>query len=256
MIVLGGGAVGECVSNPCAVDQLWTGEVCLEMYGVEGCNGMGQMMVYNVTGGVQCGCDDGWTSVEGVCVQHSTQGWCSAGEILVQSPNTQYCSGTHPCVEYQTCDQFMSDLDTLKWYKQESDNYKAGVSRLSGQVCDNIRQHVCCQETQVLTDSLQLTEVLHLIHKYHRLNLSCSPSPCNSTSLPWPGRQGCFPLSGPGPSEDCQLVLVIENQQEVVKCMKPDLDITIRNVPMAYSHKCAQGRIWSRFRGRCVKNFF
>ena len=48
----------------------------------------------------------------------------------------------------------------------------------------------------------------------------------------------------------------MEEQKEMVKCVEEDMDISIRNVPMAYSHKCSRGRIWSRFRRRCVKNFF
>ena len=50
------------------------------------------------------------------------------------------------------------------------------------------------------------------------------------------------------------LDLVKKEQEEVVMCVKGD--IGTRNVPMAYSHKCSQGRVWSRFRARCVKNFF
>ena len=73
MIVLGSEGMGECVRNPCSEDQLWTGEQCVEMYGQEGCNGRGEMRLYNVTGGIECKCEDGWGRLggEGVSYQHS-----------------------------------------------------------------------------------------------------------------------------------------------------------------------------------------
>eukprot|EP00092_Neocalanus_flemingeri_P021246 GFUD01023021.1.p1 GENE.GFUD01023021.1~~GFUD01023021.1.p1 ORF type:complete len:193 (-),score=55.62 GFUD01023021.1:519-1097(-) len=192
-----------------------------------------------------------------MCHQHSTQGPCKQGDLVLEADNTEYCGEEASCVHHRSCQHFLSDLARLAG--EQPLQYQAGVARLSAQVCSRQLQYVCCQTRQTLTDTLQLPEILYLLARHHRLHLSCSPSPCTPSaplSLPWPGRQGCFPLSGPGPSQDCVLDLVKEEQQEVVRCVKEDMDIAIRNVPMAYSHKCSQGRIWSRFRARCVKNFF
>jgi len=257
MIVLGSEGMGECVRNPCSEDQLWTGEQCVEMYGQEGCNGRGEMRLYNVTGGIECKCEDGWGRLggEGVCYQHSTQGPCKQGEMVLQPEKEKYCEEDAGCVHHRSCPSFMSDLAVLGQYKNQPQMYQSGVARLSAQVCSKRLLHVCCKMKQTLTDPLQQREILSQLARQHRPLFSCSSSPCTFSTVPWPDRQGCYPLSGPTPP-DCILEIIKEEQQEVVKCEKEIFDITIRNVPMAYSHKCSKGRIWSRFRSRCVKNFF
>ena len=152
-MVLGSEGVGECVENPCAEDQLWTGENCTEMYGQEGCDGRGERMLYNVTGGVECVCEEGWGRVEGegVCQQHSTQGPCNQSEMLLESDKAGYCGQEASCVHHLSCPSFMSDLTMLAEDREQPLQYQAGVARLSAQVCSRQLQHVCCQAGQTLT---------------------------------------------------------------------------------------------------------
>ena len=147
MMVLGKEGMGECMANPCDEDLLWTGEECVEMYKQEGCEGRGERMLYNVTGGLECGCEDGWGRVGGVCHQHSTQGPCDQGDLLLESDQPENCQ----CVHHLSCPSFMSDLGTLSKYKGQELQYQAGVARLSAQVCSQQLQHVCCQTGQILS---------------------------------------------------------------------------------------------------------
>ena len=149
MMVLGREGMGECVKNPCAEDMLWTGELCVEMYRQDGCAGRGERMLYNVKGGVECGCEEGWGRVGGGCHQHSTQGPFTEGYLLRESDRPEYCQ----CVHHQSCPSFMSDLSTLGKYRGQVVEYKAGVARLSAQVCSSHvqLQQVCCAADQTLT---------------------------------------------------------------------------------------------------------
>ena len=133
------------MGNPCEEDMLWTGEKCVEMYGQERCGERGKRMLYNVTGGVECGCEDGWGRVEGVCHQHSTKGSCKQGDLLLESDTPEDCQ----CVHHLSCPSFMSDLSTLS--RRQTLQYQAGVARLSAQVCRQQLQHVCCQADQTLS---------------------------------------------------------------------------------------------------------
>jgi hypothetical protein len=184
MMVLGSEGMGDCVGNPCAEDMLWTGEGCVEMYGQEGCGGRGERMLYNMTGGVECGCEDGWGWVGGVCHQHSTQGPCKQGDLLLESDMAEDCQ----CIHHLSCPSFMSDLSTLSVYRGQALQYQAGVARLSAQVCRQQLQHVCCQAEQTLSGNYhtcitpaQHTDSRSIIIKYKILKsiicLLFSPPP-------------------------------------------------------------------------------
>jgi len=71
--------------------------------------------------------------------------------------------------------------------------------------------------------------------------------------IPWPGKEQCVRLSeeSTGRSE-CPELMIDEEANEVV-CASV---LGVRNVPGAYSHRCGRGRIYSRYRGRCVYTFF
>ena len=150
MMVLGREGVGECVVNHCIgeieEDMVWTGEKCIEMYKQPGCNGTGERMAYNLTGGVECVCEEGWDRIDGVCYQHSTHGPCDNTELVLQSENPDHCN----CTDHLSCRSFMKDLASLSLFTRHSNKYKAGVARLQANVCSKPLQKVCCSDTQIL----------------------------------------------------------------------------------------------------------
>ena len=239
MVVLGREGVGECVGNPCAEQQLlWTGEECVDMFGQEGCGGRGERLLYNVTGGVECGCEEGWGRVGGggVCHQHSTQGPCKQGDMVLESDNASYCGEEASCVHHQSCPIFLSDMSILSQYTMQTLQYQTGVARLSAQVCSKQLLHVCCQTRQTLTDTLQLSEILHMLARHHRTHMACYPSP------------------GHGQQQDTDMDITVRYVAHFTMGYY-NHNYIIRRVPLV-SHKCAQGKIWSKFRRRCVKSFF
>ena len=60
-----------------------------------------------------------------------------------------------------------------------------------------------------------------------------------------------FPQESAKGRSECETLSLDENRGEV------DCDpLVLRNVVGAYSHKCGRGRIWSRYRTKCVRKFF
>jgi len=253
LAVLNQNGVVACEQFKCgSKDLLWNGEICTEMFNQKGCDGPGEMMLYNITGGIECGCEEGWGMIEGRCYQHSTQGPCKEGELLINSGVPIECD----CMHYLSCPNFVTSVNSLDKTNKQALTYRLGVERLTAQVCNVQQQHVCCNSLFELRENLNFSEVLQLLNRYHRKPLTCTANPCSPSTVPWPNRSDCLQLETPTSEDECVLMLKEENGKETVKCEKYEFDIAIRNVPMAYKHKCSRGRIWSRFRKRCVKNFF
>ena len=60
-----------------------------------------------------------------------------------------------------------------------------------------------------------------------------------------------FPQESAKGRSECETLSLDESSGEV------DCDpLVLRNVVGAYSHKCGRGRIWSRYRTKCVRKFF
>ena len=154
MMVLGREGVGECVVNHCMgekEDLVWTGEECVEMYKQAGCSGRGERMVYNITGGVECVCEEGWGRVGDGCYQHSSPGPCNHTQLVLQSDMPEYCQ----CTNHLSCPSFMSDLSTLSTFTRHSTQYMAGVARLQAMVCSKPLQQVCCPDNQILAGNFK-----------------------------------------------------------------------------------------------------
>ena len=144
---------GVCKENPCEDDLLWTGEKCVDMYGERGCNKRGQRLLYNLTGGVECDCEEGWGKIKGVndCYPYATKGSCDPGHLLLKANNQEHCN----CIHHQSCPSFMEDLRTLSQLNRSSVFYKEGVARLKGQKCGN-QLNVCCREKGILSGKKNL----------------------------------------------------------------------------------------------------
>jgi len=93
---------------------------------------------------------------------------------------------------------------------------------------------------------------------YGKISLECSKNICPVGTLPWSERPGeCIKVSNYASKGRSSCSLFLEKNdlgEEVLSC---DLeDISFRNVPGSFRHKCRRGRIWSIFRRKCVSKFF
>jgi len=247
-----------CLLQKCEdVDLIWdeTEERCVELYGREGCDQKAERLLFTMTGGTQCGCEEGWRrSEDGQCQQAGTRGPCEEGELLQQTDLSPGCR----CQHWSNCQTFTQDASLLAGLREAGGlHYRAGVERLAGQVCDKQEEKVCCQHSQVLTQPLGLTELLLTLNSFYQRGVECATNNCPSGQIPWPARPGlCFSYkaSKQRSGGDCRLVLT---ETEEVDCLSEELQLlSTRNVPGAFSSKCGRGRIWSRYRSRCVGLFF
>lgn len=236
----------RCAEFPdCPGDQVWDGAQCADLE----CDPR-ETPSYSLTGEPICVCEAGWAREaegEGACGQPSTRAWCDEGQIL------QETSGCN-CLPYEQCPTFLkdvADLSSLRGDAGRAAEYSLGVQRLAAQVCNTEEQKICCKEGLTLDKPLSLAEVGRLLARASsQPSLECGASSCAPGTLPWPGRN-CTQVSIKGRSGDCELTLT---EDEEITCV--DEGLAIRNVPGAFSHKCSRGKIWSRYRTKCVRRFF
>jgi len=235
----------RCAEFPdCPGDQVWDGAQCVDTE----CDKR-ETPSYSLTGDPICVCEAGWArDPEGACQQLSTKGWCDQAQIL------QETSGCN-CIPYAQCPTFLKDVTDLSDLRADAGRaaeYGLGVQRLAAQVCDTREQKICCSEDLTLDKPLDLAAVGRLLARAAgQPGLQCGASPCDPGALPWPGRHQCVTVSIKGRSGDCELTL---SEDDEITCV--DEGIAIRNVPGAFSHKCSRGKIWSRYRTKCVRRFF
>ena len=230
-----------------------------------------------MTGSVTCGCETGWMRTEeGRCEQAGRRGHCQRGDVIQQTDRPPGCD----CRHWADCQTFLQDARRLTVTRERAgaSQYRTGVERLASLVCDKQAEKVCCGQRQTLTAPLGATELVQILTNVYSRELSCQPNNCPTGQTPWPGRPGeCFDIKtnvntrgrsvSPKPDsritsnhslQDCRLVLT---EAEDVVCEEQDEDglldlLSVRNVPGAFSSKCGRGRIWSRYRARCVGLFF
>lgn len=247
---------GTCLFHnnvECDSEQIWNGTSCLEQYMDESCKGEGKKLRLNIYGEIECECDDGWSYKDGSCHQESTLAWCEQGELLQKSN----CN----CVYYQDCPSFMEDVSQLTSLKLEEDftNYRLGVERVACNVCNQKDEEVCCYKTNMLASQLNPDELQEILKKFYgKISLQCTKNICPDGTLPWSERPGeCIKVSNYASKGRSSCSLFLEKNdlgEEVLSC---DLeDISFRNVPGSFRHKCRRGRIWSIFRRKCVSKFF
>jgi len=263
---------GTCIFHnnvDCEEEQVWNGTKCLEPYMDESCKGEGKKLRLNIYGNIECDCEDGWISKDGSCQQESTLAWCEQGELLQRSD----CN----CVYYRECDSFMEDVFQLTSLKQEKDftNYRLGVERVACKICNQKQKEVCCPKTNMLANQFNPDELQGILKKfYEKVSLECAKNNCPVGTLPWSERPGkCIKVSQDTSSKGriagdlvritgqsrsaCSLLLEVDDSgEDILSCDETLDDLSLRNVPGSFRHKCRRGRIWSMFRRKCVSKFF
>ena len=240
MLVMDRNGVGVCVARQCNKEG-----ICDNMYKGKACVGVGEALQYNVFGEVVCGCKEGWGKVKdkgGTCYQHSSKGPCQGTQIVL--PSDPSCTQQEVCVEYLRCpavtEAYFSLADT------PSEEYFTGLARLKKKVCgEKEEKRVCCKDPTMVTTA----EVEQMILEYYSQPYICSHNHCGDSALPWPGVEGCVGLaSGQTGSLNCTLVM----REGRVDC---EVMLLLRGgvAGSAFRSRCSRGRIWSRWRRRCVR---
>merc|ERR1712080_173063 len=127
-------------------------------------------------------------------------------------------------------------------------------------VCDGPDRRVCCLET--VSGSQAWDSLVSALGREDTV-LECVLNPCRHMerrSIPWYGREGCFPL-GVTARSSCVMTLgrSQDEEEEQVICEPPTSfqdDLTLRGVASsAYRSKCPPRKVWSRFLDKCVGRF-
>lgn len=143
-------------------------------------------------------------------------------------------------------------------------------------MCDWAGREVCCIDPVFRQEDLKVT-----INNFHTRGkeLECRPNPCSPGSLPWPDTEQCYVMEE-GMGEDCVLsitpcdqetttttsslprdqettentVVLVGDEEPKVHC--ECIGISIRYVTQAYRRVCGAGKVYSRYRRKCVRTFF
>jgi hypothetical protein len=127
----------------------------------------------------------------------------------------------------------------------QPEEYREGLDRLKEKLCGEMeKKTVCCQ----LATSVTTANVEKIILEWQNQSFSCSENPCGQSAVPWPGEFGCFPLETEHDGAQCTLVL----REGEVACLAM-LDLRGGLAGSAYRRKCPQGKLWSKWRRKCVK---
>ena len=147
-------------------------------------------------------------------------------------------------MEYPRCPALTEAYHSLA--DAQPEEYVAGLAMLKKRVCgDKEEKRVCCKDPTMVTTE----EVEQMILEYYSQPYICSHNYCGDSALPWPGVEGCAGLaSGQAGINNCTLVM----REGRVGC---EVKVFLRGgvVGSAFRSRCSRGRIWSRWRRRCVR---
>jgi len=239
---------GFCSPWKCKEDEvLWSNgtlEVCIE-FESSVCSGQGERVWAKPDGGWECGCRDGWGRKrgEGECQQLGAA--CGQQGRILQAVGDERCKDN--CVHFSQCQHFMNQVTKASLLRRRAGMFQSYLDLLGplrDSVCNRKEKKVCCLSSFSTLPKLAREEQV----------LECQENPCSgepTPSIPWPDKEGCFPL--PARPSSCNLVL---NENENRLECEPADSLGVRGVAVpAGRSRCPRRKVWSRFQGRCVRRF-
>jgi len=241
---------GSCSTWNCKEDEvLWsngTVQECLE-FDASVCLGEGERLWAKADGGWECGCREGWgrEGGEGECRQQGKD--CGQGRILQAVPSERCGSD---CIHFSQCLHFMNQVTEATQLK------RSGLTRSYTEMLEPIRDRVCNRkEKKVCCLSSSSSSPLPKLGREEQV-LECQENPCRgelTPSIPWPGKEGCINL--PADTQTSSCILVLHQGTDELECQEDD-ELGVRGVAVSAGRsRCPRRKVWSRFRGKCVRRF-
>jgi len=239
---------GSCSTWTCKEDEvLWsngTVEECLE-FDASVCPGVGERVWAKPDGGWECDCREDWgrEGGQGECRQQGKA--CGQGRIL-QAASSDRCG--NDCVHFSQCQHFMNQVTEATLLRRSGmiHSYNDLLEPMRDTVCNRKEKKVCCLSSSSSLPKLGREEQV----------LECQENPCRgelTPSIPWPGREGCFPLPANTLTSSC--ILVLHEDTDKLECENVD-ELGVRGVAVSAGRsRCSRRKVWSRFQGKCVRRF-
>merc|ERR1712183_127181 len=236
----------RCDKDPCNAENLnlmYHGE-CRDVHqsGVCGEDALGERLYLGEDGLGHCDCEEGWLRYRGRCYQEFTPAFCPGPDqiLFLNKPEKGQIIWPEGGLELY--------LDGMKL------NFSKGL--YSSLVLYGIRG------LELYLDGI-------------KLNFSCLRNPCepdhsNHSYLPhtstWKTKSFCHSVPSSGDISDCELFVTDKerNKSDLVCCLPSEVRcklnakgeglLTLLSVPTsARISKCGRGKVYSRYRRRCIK---
>lgn len=236
---------GSCSTWTCKEDEvLWsngTVEECLE-FDASVCPGAGERLWAKPDGGWECNCREGWgrEGGQGECRQQGKA--CGQGRIL-QAASNDRCG--NDCVHFTQCQHFINQVTEATQLRRSGmiPSYNDMLEPMRDTVCNRKEKKVCC-----LSSSFS-SSLLPKLGREEQV-LECQENPCREElipSIPWSGREGCFPLPANTGTSSC--IFVLHNDTTELECEDEDA-LGVRGVAVSagrYYRVCNRNNVLTMF---------
>jgi len=203
----------------------------------------GRRALLSETGGVVCGCPDGWEEVEGSCEKLFEQSFCKKGNVFMPehfSTESKICSAGFSCTKASSCMAYT----VTKLSRMGTSRRKQEIKFLKEMVCSRASRSICCPN---MNDNSLFTSS-NILQSMIPVKAKCVKNPCGPGLWPWVGSSGVLQcLKKEKSVEGCPFQLIEEDGMLV--CPWFSEEFILNTVAPKSGRNCGRRRRW--IYGRC-----